>query len=563
MENDDQLKPLVPLSVALRQHGTPEVELPYVKCQQELQDLLKSRYPMIFVRSSEESRALRCITEAHNGIVDGSEIEAGELAQWSITEGLQQYTSGSGGQAQWKRLGSPPDRQNPILHSLEALQKRLQEQVIKHPNTHHTYILPDWSALMRPDDHLAARRLKELILAIDQKRPLVRMSLVATGPDWTIPAVLRNMVHILDLPLPIGEELYDNVFSVAVEKYGLGEEEGRRLAEQAQGMPLQSAVQCARLSTVRQLWSQPEKAGELLLETKKQEIRKTGVLEYYAPQGQGLRDVGGLEGIKTWIRSRQSWFEQDSNPELRPRAILLEGFPGCGKTFIARAIAQEWRVPQINFEISRLQSRWVGESESNTFQALRAIEASAPNILFMDEIEKAFAGVGGDSSGVSTRQFGTFLTWLNDHEHPIFFIATSNDREKLPPELFRAGRFDEVFIVMPPNTEERFEILQKRAQFYKLPPIPASALEFLVQRTTGFSGAELDKLVRETIYLAGYGHLPSEDDWDKAIEQINPQYKTPNMQILLSKYQQLLQDGGGRAASEVEAGFLASLISSY
>ncbi|NER48972.1 MAG: AAA family ATPase [Symploca sp. SIO1A3] len=561
MENDDQLKPLVPPSVALRQHRTPEIELPYVRCQQELQDLLKSRYPMIFVRSSEESRAMRCITEAHNAVVDGSEIEAGELAQWSITEGLQQYTSGSGGKAEWKRIGSPPDRQNPILHSLEALQKRLQEQVIKHPNTHHTYILPDWSVLMRPDDHLAARRLKELILAIDQKRPLVRMSLVTTGPDWTIPAVLRNMVHILDLPLPIGEELYDNVFSVAVEKYGLGEEDGRRLAEQAQGMPLQSAVQCARLSTVRQLWSQPEKAGELLLETKKQEIRKTGVLEYYAPQGQGLRDVGGLEGIKTWIRSRQSWFEQDSNPELRPRAILLEGFPGCGKTFIARAIAQEWRVPQINFEISRLQSRWVGESESNTFQALRAIEASAPNILFMDEIEKAFAGVGGDSSGVSTRQFGTFLTWLNDHEHPIFFIATSNDREKLPPELFRAGRFDEVFIVMPPNTEERFEILQKRAQFYKLPPIPPSALELLVQRTTGFSGAELDKLVRETIYLAGYGHLPSEDNWDEALEQINPQYKTPNMQILLKKYQKLLHDGGGKAASEVEAGFLESLIS--
>ncbi len=151
-------------------------------------------------------------------------------------------------------------------------------------------------------------------------------------------------------------------------------------------------------------------------------------------------------------------------PFMRPRAILLEGFPGCGKSFIARAIAQEWRVPQINFEISRLQSKWVGESESNTYQALRAIEASAPNILFMDEIEKAFSGVGGDSSGVTTRQFGTFLSWLNDHNYPIFFIATSNDRDKLPPELFRAGRFDEIFIVMPPNGQERKEIIQKKAQ---------------------------------------------------------------------------------------------------
>lgn len=314
------------------------------------------------------------------------------------------------------------------------------------------------------------------------------------------------------------------------------------------------------LITTRNLWSQPYQAGQLLLEVKKQEIRKTGVLEYFAPQGQGLMEVGGLEAVKLWIENRREWFEQDSNPEMRPRAILLEGFPGCGKTFIARAMAQEWRVPQINFEISRLQSKWVGESESNTFQALRAIEASAPNILFMDEIEKAFAGVGGDSFGVSTRQFGTFLSWLNDHEYPIFFIATSNDRTILPPELFRAGRFDEIFIVMPPNTQERYEIIRKRAQAYRLPPIPQSTLAFLIENTSGFSGAELDKLVKEAIYLAGFGYLPTEPHWRQALNQINPQYRTPKMQALLQKYLRLLEEGGGKPASALELGFLESLI---
>ncbi|MDJ1185935.1 ATP-binding protein, partial [Roseofilum casamattae] len=253
---------------------------------------------------------------------------------------------------------------------------------------------------------------------------------------------------------------------------------------------------------------------------------------------------------------------QDTNPEMLPRAILLEGYPGCGKTFIARAIAQEWRVPQINFEISRLQSKWVGESESNTFQALRAIEASAPNILFMDEIEKAFAGVGGDTSGVTTRQFGTFLSWLNDHNYPIFFIATSNDRTILPPELFRAGRFDETFIVMPPNTQERWEIIQKRAQAYKLPPIPESILEFLVENTLGFSGAEIDKLVKETIYLAGYGQFPTESHWTETLDQISPGYRTPKNQGLLRKYMQLLEEGGSKSASVIEPGFLENLISS-
>ena len=142
----------------------------------------------------------------------------------------------------------------------------------------------------------------------------------------------------------------------------------------------------------------------------------------------------------------------------------------------------------------------------------------------MDEIEKAFGGVGSDSSGVNTRQFGTFLSWLNDHQYPIFFIATSNNRKSLPPELFRAGRFDEIFIVMPPNTEERWEIIQKRAQAYKLPPISESMLKFLVENTIGFSGAEIDKLVKETISLAGYRNFPIEDHWQEALNQINPQY---------------------------------------
>lgn len=538
-------------------------QLPYDKCQQELQDLLKSRYPLIFLRSSEESRAIRCVIDAHLAILNPRDIQAGELAQWSSTEGFQQRVeiSASTNQAEWKRLGNALDKNgNPILQSLDILQSRLQEQVSKNPHQQHTYLLPDWSVLLRPDDHFTARRLKELIVAIDQKRPVVRMSLVIIGADWNIPTILRNIVHIIDLPLPVEEELYENVFSVAVEKYGLSEADAWRLAEQAQGMPLQAAIQSAKLATSRNLWTDAEAAGELLLEAKKQEIRKTGVLEYYAPSGQGLRDVGGLTKVKEWIYSRESWFVQDSQPELRPRAILLEGFPGCGKTFMARAIAQEWRVPQINFEIARLQSRWVGESESNTFQALRAIEASAPNILFMDEIEKAFAGVGGDSSGISTRQFGTFLSWLNDHEYPIFFIATSNDREKLPPELFRAGRFDEIFIIMPPNTEERYQILQKRTTAYKLPPTPSSILELIVDKTSGYSGAELDKLVREAIYLAGYGNIPTKPNWEKALIQINPQYRTSNMQKLLRKYLDLLGNSGAKPASELEIGFLENLI---
>ncbi|MFM7373164.1 MAG: AAA family ATPase, partial [Sphaerospermopsis kisseleviana] len=201
-------------------------ELPYNKCQQELQDLLKSRYPLIFLRTSEESRAIRCVIDAHLAILNTGDIQDGELAQWSSTEGFQQRLEipTSANQAEWKRMGNALDTTgNPILQSLDILQSRLQDQVSKNSSKQHTYLLPDWSVLLRPDDYFIARRLKELIVAIDQKRPVVRMSLVIIGADWTIPTILRNIVHIIDLPLPVEEELYDNVFSVAVEKYGLAE----------------------------------------------------------------------------------------------------------------------------------------------------------------------------------------------------------------------------------------------------------------------------------------------------------------------------------------------------
>ncbi|MDJ1185924.1 AAA family ATPase, partial [Roseofilum casamattae] len=364
------------------------MQLPYDKCQNELQELLQAQYPLVFLRSPEESRAIICAISAHRYLLSPSKNE-GEFARWSSIDGFQKLTDND----QWQGTGSvPKPNEDPIIQALNFLQKRLQEQAGKNLQQQYTYVLPDWSTLIKPDCDLTARKLKELVIAIEQKRPRPSMNLIAIGAEWSIPPILRNWVHILDLPLPIGQELYNDVFQVAVNRYDLPDEDAKHLSEQAQGMPLQAASQTARLITSRNLWQSPQEASQLLLEVKKQEIRKTGVLEYFVPQGQGLQEVGGLENVKTWIASRRQWFEQDTNPEMLPRAILLEGYPGCGKTFIARAIAQEWRVPQINFEISRLQSKWVGESESNTFQALRAIEASAPNILFMDEIEKAFAG---------------------------------------------------------------------------------------------------------------------------------------------------------------------------
>lgn len=541
--------------------GERWIELPYNKSQRELQELLKSRYPLIFIRSSEEIRVIECILSAHKPIDNNTKI-----FRWSKYAGFLQLSIDDKLEGtKWIKLESTSDQKSVIIErnfkdNIYFLQKQLEEQInTNQSNLQYTYILPDWTTFISPNSFSEARLLKELIISIEKRLIKPKMTLIIVGQDWSIPVNLRNFVHVLDLPLPTKEEFYQTLFKEFTVEEEITEEQAKRLSEQAQGMTLQAATQVTKLISTRNLWTKPEEAKKLLLEVKKQEIRKTGVLEYYEPQGQGLQDVGGLETLKDWLKHRGRLFLENTQPKLRPRAILLEGYPGCGKSFIAKAIAQEWGIPQINFEISRLRSKYVGESESNTHEALRAIESSAPNILFMDEIEKAFSGVEGDSTGVSTRQFGTFLSWLNDHNYPIFFIATSNDRSKLPPELFRAGRFDEIFIIMPPNQQERPDIIQKKAAEYQLPPISETDLNSIVERTAGFSGAELEKLVKETAYLS-YGSSPTLHHWLQALSQTKPQFLTPRMQTLLINYKQLLDNGGGKLASSEEADFFKKLI---
>ncbi|MGA1601473.1 MAG: AAA family ATPase [Prochlorothrix sp.] len=526
-------------------------DTPYSLCCQELVGLLEARYPLIFLRSADESRAMRCCTAAYQHLAQVSPVGAGSMERWSSSLGFQKWKADAPlAELEWEPPSTSPPGIISIQSSLESLRKALKE-ALHHHDRRYLYLLPDWANLMEGTERESyARQLKELALDIERASAQPHMSLIVIASDWQIPLLLRQNVHLLDLALPNGEELFQRVFQPVAQADQLPSEAAHHLAEQSQGISLQAAQQAARLISAQNLWTEPRQAVGLLLEVKKQEIRKTGILEYYVPRGEGLDSVGGLGNLKNWLMRREAWFEQDHSPALRPRAILLEGFPGCGKTLIARAIAQEWGVPQINFEISRLQSKWAGESESQTVEALAAIEASSPNILFVDEIEKAFAGVGGDSSGIMTRQLGMFLTWLNDHNRPIFLIATSNDRSQLPPELFRAGRFDEIFVVMPPDEIERTEILRKRASFYGVSPVPDAVLPELVEQTQGFSGAELDKLVRETRYIAGLDRKPTPEQWQQSLGLITPQFRSAEMQTLLLRYLRLLEQGGGRPASD-------------
>lgn len=238
---------------------------------------------------------------------------------------------------------------------------------------------------------------------------------------------------------------------------------------------------------------------------KKKLIRKSGILDYYGFV-ENIDSIGGLSRLKRWLKQRGMAFSQKARefglPE--PKGILLLGVQGCGKSLAAKATATLWNLPLLKLDVGKIFDSYIGSSEKNMREAIKLAESLSPNILWLDEIEKAFSGAGSGSnsdSGTSTRVFGTFLTWMQEKTCPVFIIATANNIKNLPPELLRKGRFDEIFFIDLPTPEEREVIIKIHLQKRKRDPENFD-LKGLVDNTAGFSGAELEQLVISSLYSA-------------------------------------------------------------
>lgn len=256
----------------------------------------------------------------------------------------------------------------------------------------------------------------------------------------------------------------------------------------------------------------------LILKEKEQFIKKSGMLEIINFT-ETINDIGGLENLKEWLGKKAKVFANlDKAIKFGvdvPKGIMIIGMPGCGKSLTAKATASLFEIPLVRLDVGRLLGKYVGESEENMRKALKLSEAISPCVLWIDEIEKAFAGVGGDggSNDVTTRLFGQFLTWMQEKDNTVFIVATANDISKMPPEFLRKGRFDELFFVDLPNGEERRKILdihlKKRKKWHK--DIDSIAL---IKETDGFNGADLEAVVKDTIEMAfidGKDKITTED----------------------------------------------------
>jgi len=233
----------------------------------------------------------------------------------------------------------------------------------------------------------------------------------------------------------------------------------------------------------------------------KYELLNTDGVLAFEYETANFADVGGLTRLKSWLEQRRAVFHGESPKGMdTPKGTLLLGVQGCGKSLAAKAVAGIWNVPLLRLDFGSLYNKYHGESERNLREALKTAEIMAPCVLWMDEIEKGIA-VGDNDGGTSRRMLGTLLTWMAEKKAPVFIVATANDIERLPPELVRKGRFDEIFFVDLPKPDARTTILEVHLTKRGIEPSDID-LELLVAASEGFSGAELEQAIVAGLYSA-------------------------------------------------------------
>jgi SpoVK/Ycf46/Vps4 family AAA+-type ATPase len=411
------------------------------------------------------------------------------------------------------------------------------------------FILLDFHTFMderSPIAPLVIRQLRDVVGPFKAQRKTI----VLLSPVLKVPPELEKDLTVMDLEMP-GEEELAAVLDETVEQVKdnprvevtLGEGGREAVVKSLQGLTRSEAENALAKVIVTHSRISPEDIP-LLLAEKEQIIRKSGMLEFYStPERFG--SIGGLDDLKNWLRQRQKAFTEAARDFglPNPRGLLLVGVPGCGKSLSAKAVASEWKMPLLKFDLGKVFAGLVGASEENMRRALKLAEAVAPCILWIDEVEKGLAGSRGDGgdSGTSTRVFGTLLTWMEENAKPVFTVATANDIEGLPPELLRKGRFDEIFFVDLPNPQERANIFAIHLVKHHRDPRDFD-LVALVRATEGYSGAEIEQAVVSALYSAfaeGEDSKLADRHIEQAIRQTVPLSATMADRIALMR-----QDAG-------------------
>ncbi len=342
---------------------------------------------------------------------------------------------------------------------------------------------------------------------------------------------LDELMTIVNLPLPDQKELKNLIKKIAINtNSNLEEQDLNELSIASSGLTEIKVMQVTAKALAQRGKISKEDIKDIL-EEKKQVIARSEILEFFEAKS-GQDDIGGLNVLKVWLNQRYRAFSKEARDYGLPipKGVLLVGAQGTGKSLTAKSISKSWSMPLLRLDVGRLFSSLVGSSEARTRETISRAEAMSPCILWIDEIDKGFGGDARSDGGTSQRVLASLLTWMAEKESTVFVIATANAIDKLPAELLRKGRFDEIFFLDLPNSEERLSILdlhlRKRRPSYSFP------LSTIIDRTDGFSGAELEQAVIEGMHISfSEKRELMEKDLIKAVSELVPLSRTAKEQI--------------------------------
>lgn len=441
-----------------------------MKLKNQLIKFADSGFPIIYINSFEEIKTDGIIKEVMGGR---------EGLEWNGAKGFVDF-----------RTKQPLIDGKSLVETLRLLDtdNELDRKFL---------VLKDVSGYLEEQEVTAL--LKDIALQISQDLDTV---IIIVSSIVKIPKELEKFITIVELEYPTQEEIKKQIKRFSMEQDTLiSDSLLEEMSISFKGLT-EFEIESLLAAALAQDGMFTRQDLRLIFEQKQQMIMKSGILEMI-PLKERPEDIGGLENLKTWLRRKAKVYKSinkamDFGVDM-PKGVLIAGVPGCGKSLAAKVTAQLFEVPLIRLDMGKIMGKYVGESEENMRKAIALAEAISPCVLWIDELEKAFAGIDGSGSEVTVRLFGTFLTWMQEKTSPAFVIATANDITKLPPELMRKGRFDEIFYVGLPNKAERKKIFEIHISKRRKSDLNNIDIDTLVSKTEGYSGADIEGVVKDAV----------------------------------------------------------------
>jgi ATP-dependent 26S proteasome regulatory subunit len=478
-----------------------------MRALERLKVLINSSTPIVVMETVEEMQALALVRNACSAL-------SMAVYEWTIADGLVRSGAGTApdlrpglGMAEPRLhtggIDSSASPKTAMYNTTDPVQALANLEVM---TSEAVFVLKDFHRHM--ESPVVVRRLRD----VGQKFSANRRTLILTAPAIEMPPELASLVEYLDMPLPdrdrlreIIRETYTRLSGAHTLKLQLDSNGVDAMAANLRGLTEEAAERAISQAIVGRLALSADCITDVL-EAKKALLKRSQMLEF-VDATDTMASVGGLDNLKRWLEQRRGAWEDGAikfglDP---PKGVIILGVQGCGKSLCARAVAGEWKLPLVKFDTAAVYDKFIGETEKRIQKVFRVAEGLSPCVLWIDELEKVFAGSGPDSAsadaGVSSRLLASFLSWMQERKPAVFVAATCNNVTVLPPELIRKGRFDELFFVDLPNAAERKQIFSIQLTRRKRNP-SGFDLDRISAAAKGFSGAEIESAVQTALYAA-------------------------------------------------------------